>query len=270
MRSFQKTYRARVLWILGMSLGFQLGLGVALEQWCAALRDPEYLIKLASLRAHLAKRPLDRPLVVLLGSSRVGVNVRPQNLPPWPGPSAHPPLVFNAALCRSNPVLEYLMLRRLLGEAIHPDWVLVEVTPAFFNACAFAGDAVVPQRLRWRELRWIRPYYSRPKVLYRQWLADRLCPAYAYRFTVLSWFAPNLLPPRCLPLPRTGAGWTKRAGFTCPGFATRVIVSATKNGWSWCVRAMPRGFHAFAPRPAPTGPCMSCSAAVAGTRSAWP
>jgi hypothetical protein len=176
----------------------QVLLTLALESRHSALRDPEFNRKLASLRRQMAERSGERPLVVLLGSSQVGVNSRPDRLPRSPGCSS--PLVFNFGLCSADPVLERLCLERLLRDQIHPDWLLIEVAPLFFNAsvagCPPMADYTIDaNRLRWRDLQILRRYHSEPRRLARDWLADRLVPCYAQRFVILSEYAHRWLPP---------------------------------------------------------------------------
>src|SRR5438132_46156 len=50
-------------------LAGQLALGLAVERWLPAARDPEYAAKVERLRARRAEAP-GRPLVLVLGSSR--------------------------------------------------------------------------------------------------------------------------------------------------------------------------------------------------------
>src|SRR5262249_38117135 len=94
-----------LLWCVALFVSLQPALlGVLESSW--DFRDPEYAAKLERVRARLGERPGARPLVVLLGSSRTGVGIRPDRLPPLRTPSGEEPLVFNAALCGSGPTME--------------------------------------------------------------------------------------------------------------------------------------------------------------------
>ncbi len=250
MRRSQRSCRTALLWGVGAFLALQVGFGLALERWWTRLRDPEYAVKLGSLRARLAGRGPGRPLVVLLGSSRVGVNVRPQDLLPWPGPPAGAPLVFNAALCRSDPVLEYLMLRRLLAEGIRPDWLLVEVTPECFNDVSHPPDTVQPHRLRRGECRWVRPYFADPAVLDRAWREVRLCPAYGYRFTTWACLAPSLLPPDLAFFASDWRGLDGEGWLNMPRFRDLGDPVYHTNLLAMVRGTFASGFQHFRPRPA--------------------
>src|SRR5205085_10445164 len=89
--------RADVLCFLAGLVALHLGLVAAMEGPRPDLRDPEYGHKLSRLRARLAENPAARPVVLLLGSSRVGVGVRPDRLDACRTASGGP-LVFNFAL----------------------------------------------------------------------------------------------------------------------------------------------------------------------------
>src|SRR5213075_1820404 len=110
----------------------QFALAITLEHWRPDLRDPEFGHKLARLHARLEEQP-GRPLVLVLGSSRTGVGLRPEVLHRFALPGGQPPIVFNFGLTASGPVMELLCLHRLLEEGIHPDWLVVEVMAPLLN-----------------------------------------------------------------------------------------------------------------------------------------
>ena len=80
-----------------MFLLAQAGLNLALfTHW--PLRDPEYGRRLSALRQRQAERGPGRPLVLLMGSSRVAMNVRPGLMEVNRREGG--PTVFNFGLCR--------------------------------------------------------------------------------------------------------------------------------------------------------------------------
>jgi hypothetical protein len=89
--------RACLLWGLAFFLAAQLGMLLGTQYLWPQLRDPEYGYKLALLRRHRAAEP-DRPLLVLLGSSRTGQGIRPGVLADLPATNGRTPLVFNLSL----------------------------------------------------------------------------------------------------------------------------------------------------------------------------
>jgi hypothetical protein len=152
----------------------QLALGVAVEHWLPAARDPEYAARVALLRARRAEAP-DRPLVLVLGSSRVEMGLRAG--PVGVTPSGREALVFNFGMSGAGPQLDLVFLRRLFAEGVRPDLLVLEVlTPALNQP----GEHPVEEnwldagRLRDAERGFLGHYHSDPGRTLRQWLKGRL------------------------------------------------------------------------------------------------
>jgi hypothetical protein len=181
--------RAALLWGAAAFAATQLALGLMLNtSW--AVRDPEYGLRLGSLRARAAERAPARPLVLFLGSSRVATGIRPDLLPANRPAGAAGPLAFNYALCRSGPIMELLCLRRLLADGVRPDCVFVEAW--WFLAAAGADGQMAeirPERLGRQDLRGLRAYYHDPRLACRRW-SDEVVPCLSYRTHLLSQYAP--------------------------------------------------------------------------------
>jgi hypothetical protein len=150
----------------------QLGIGVSLDCWLADVRDPEYALKERQLRSRQAEAP-DRPLVVMLGSSRTLLGLRAGRLEGGGGA-----LVYNFGVIGCGPALECVYLRRLLAAGIRPDLLLVEVLPATLNR---EGDRSLEEdwldagRLSPAELALLHSYHSHPdRLLYPWWSAHCL------------------------------------------------------------------------------------------------
>jgi hypothetical protein len=187
--------RAALGWAVLCFLALQLALGAGLDRWQPDLFDGEYSAKLARLRARLAEHPGD-PLVLVLGSSRPLVGLRPAGLQLRPGSDGRRPVVFNAALTGSGPILELMCLRRLLAEKVHPAWVVVECwPPSWHEQDGFAEDArIEADRLSWRDLRLLRHYTEHPFRFYAEWLGERLLTGFHWRARLLQRCAGGWLP----------------------------------------------------------------------------
>jgi hypothetical protein len=195
-RRLVKRARTTVAWGLAGLVVLQLGLLGILEKWWPELRDPEYGRKLDRLRARWAERPTARPLVVLLGSSRVGVGFRPEFLPDNRSGSAGGPLVFNFALCGSGPVMELVCLRRLLADGVRPDGVLVEVWQPFLQErYPREVERIDPLRLGFLDLRLLLHYHARQSALYRRWWQARFFPFTSYHYLLMKGLAPSWVDP---------------------------------------------------------------------------
>lgn len=186
-----RRFPAAVVWGL-VALGFA-NFGLAgLMEWTPRLKDPEYGIKLARLRRALAAAPATRPLVLLLGNSRVGTGVRPHCLK-GDGPELNA-VVYNFGVCASGPVLQLMCLKRLLADGIRPDWLLLEVwQPQLVDIKRWTGDVIETTRLQARDLRVVARYHSRPSDLYLGWTEAELAPWWSHRMVLFNQFAPRWL-----------------------------------------------------------------------------
>jgi hypothetical protein len=184
--------RSALLWALASLVVAQVGLMAALSgSW--NLRDPEYAVHLAALRTRLAEAGPGRPLVLLIGSSHLGMNVRPGLLAANRPGVAEGPLVFNFGLCGAGPVQELLSIRRLLADGIRPDFLLVDLAPELlYDASGDRNECFPVERLAWREVKALAPYCHLPREMRRCWLRKQLLPWYELRQVLLD---------RWLPLP---------------------------------------------------------------------
>jgi hypothetical protein len=162
-----------------------------MEHWQPEIRDPEYGFKLARLRERLAQAP-DQPLVLILGSCRPMMGIRPDSLPTYRGAGGEVPLVFNFGLSGATLSHQLLYLNRLLRAGIHPRRVLIEACPVtlFVNDCT--EIPYPPDRLGWGDLGVLRRFVA-PAPLYAGWCYQRLLPWFSYRYGLLNQYAPSLL-----------------------------------------------------------------------------
>jgi hypothetical protein len=186
--------RACLLWGLAIFAAIQGIVLIATQSLCPHLRDPEFGYKLNALRELHAAEP-DRPLLVLLGTSRTGQGIRPGVMPELRTPDGRKPLVFNFSQVGSGPLAELVTLHRLLDAGIRPDWLAVEILPALLGRVVDVFDASSGIcRLNWHDVRLLRPYISDPTTLQRRWLKDQLAPCFAHRFSFMNHYASDCVP----------------------------------------------------------------------------
>ena len=139
--------RARnvLAWVLLEFIALQMGLAFLVGPEWDQLRDPEYDVKLTKLRERLTEFP-QRPLILVLGSSRSMNGVNPKVIPLLSA-SEQSPMVFNFALAGVGPHQQLVVLRRLLAEGIRPAGVLSEVLPVMlYQAGHFSEDDALKRR----------------------------------------------------------------------------------------------------------------------------
>jgi hypothetical protein len=173
-RTFARRSALALAWGVVAFAAGQLALGLAVEHWLPRARDPEYAARVGRLRARRAEAP-GRPLVLVLGSSRVEMGLR--GGPAAVGPGGREALVFNFGLPGAGPELDALCLRRLFAEGVRPDLLVLEVlTPALNQP----GKHPVEEnwldagRLRDAERGFLDRYHSDPGRTLRQWLKGRV------------------------------------------------------------------------------------------------
>ncbi|MCU0706442.1 MAG: hypothetical protein MUF18_21000 [Fimbriiglobus sp.] len=167
-----------------------LAFAVALDYGPPHLRDPEYGLRLDSLRRRMAEHPA-RPPVVVVGSSRTGQGIRPGVGEPSDGP-----LVFNLSQSGGGPVSQLLTLRRLWADGVHPAGVVLEYWPPFLR-----GDGTYheqhrldPKRLRPTDEPTVREFFADPDAAWNARAGDSFVPLVAHRHGVVSRICPELLP----------------------------------------------------------------------------
>lgn len=178
-----------VLWFVAAQLALRTAIHVRPE-----LADREFGRKLAELRQMRAAAQ-GRPLVLMLGSSRVATGFRPGCLRPIGAGSEHAPLLFNFAQVGSGPEMALLSLHRLLALRIRPDWVLVEFWPPTWTtqrSLKEFSEQINIAALDWNSVRLLGQYVARPRRLSRDWLAAQWVPLYTNRDLLLHRLAPAL------------------------------------------------------------------------------
>ena len=187
--------RACVLWGLTFFATAHVGMLIATQTFWPHLRDPEYGYKLSSIRRQLREEP-NRPLLVLLGSSRTGQGVRPGVMPELRTPDGRVPLVFNFSQVGSGPLAEFVILHRLLDAGIRPDFLAVEILPALLGRTvdAFGDCGISISRMSWRDVLLLNDYVHDPEQMRHRWFKDQAWPWYAQRFTVMNHYVSNCVP----------------------------------------------------------------------------
>ncbi|HEY1188894.1 MAG TPA: hypothetical protein VGE74_14665 [Gemmata sp.] len=107
-----------------------VGFAVALDTALPTVRYPEHGYRVAALQKLRAQHP-DRPLAVVIGSSRTQMGLDPAAMGFEGEPGA--PIVFNYGLIGALPVHHPLGYRRLRAAGVRPDIVVVEIFPALLH-----------------------------------------------------------------------------------------------------------------------------------------
>jgi hypothetical protein len=192
----QRRARAVLLWLVLCFAAIQVGLAVAEEWYWPFLRDPDYGYRVMRLRCRLASAQEKPITVVMLGSSRTGNGLRARPLEQeLCRQTGRPVILFNFGIPAAGPVLQLLVLNRLLHDGIRPDHVLVEVMPPYLAgpSSTWAVASLPLQRLWHCDLSLVRALDPKHRDRTSRWRKQAwLWPCHAHRANLLSVLVPFL------------------------------------------------------------------------------
>ncbi len=142
--------------------------------------DPEFASRLVVLRERLAESP-DRPLLLVVGSSRLVTNFRPEQLPPVPASDGLVVLPFNFSHTGAGPLVNLMEVRRLVRAGVHPRWLVIEVMPPMLNV---SGCSMATGIAEADDLQLLCEYMPRWKA-YAQYLRSRVVPHRQHYYAAL-------------------------------------------------------------------------------------
>ncbi len=190
------TSRATVFWFVLVFLAMHVVLAAVSSD--PRVRDPEYGRRASQLRARIAENP-GRPLVLVLGSSRPAMGLRPSE---WeatrPADPAHPdPLIFNMALIGSGPMMELMALRRIYADGFRPSLVLLEYWPPFLHHDQEwkEDNRVALDRLMDEDRQVVRDYFPDPRHVEADMNWRQRNPIWGYRERLLVQILSRWVPP---------------------------------------------------------------------------
>ncbi len=180
----QELYRKKRREILWCAIGFiacQLVLGLCVEFLWTDVRDPEFTIKETLLKKCVAEAP-GRPLILALGSSRTRMGLDSEKLSSMYGDSG--PVVFNFGILGAGPLVNRIMLERLLADGIRPQLLLVEVMALQLSdrkGGPIEENGIISTRFTYDEARRIHPRLHSVWRLDGFWSTGRLLPVYRHQ-----------------------------------------------------------------------------------------
>lgn len=185
----RRSPRATIVAFLATLLALNVGFAVGMDRVFPTVRDPEYGRRLARVKERQAETA-GRPFVVMLGSSRTAMGLRPTVANAEDGP-----VVFNFAQVGSGPVMQAMTLRRLLHDGVRPDAIVLEFWPAFLREDGpFAEEARIdPHRLLPQDVPFVRDYFTDTPLAEATMRHVRSNPWYEHRLRVISQTVPGWL-----------------------------------------------------------------------------
>ncbi len=183
-RRLKRRGRAFLFWGAILYVVAQLSVCPLFNRWRAPQAHQEYR-KWPCLR-ELVKTTPDRPLVLMLGSSRTLYAFRAGQLNGKPGPDGRPLLVYNGGVFGAGPMHEWMYLRDMLAEGIRPRLLLIEyATPLMCSPARGLTSEESTLATPWLstdQLVQLWPYLTQRRRIIRDWMLTRLAPWYYLRY----------------------------------------------------------------------------------------
>lgn len=182
-RRMRRCARTVLIWTLLWYAVLQLFPLLLKDRW-QLIGSANEARKWPALRRIVAETP-DRPLVLLLGSSRACWAFRAGALDGMPDSDGRPLRVYNFGIPATGPIYESFYLRDMLAEGIRPRLLLIEFLPPLL--CEAQRGALTEESMTgfsWLSVHQMRqwmPYLRRPERRIHTWLEARLAPWYAFR-----------------------------------------------------------------------------------------
>ncbi len=188
-RSPRRSPRATIAVFLATLLALNFGFAVGMDRVFPTIRDPEYGRRLTRAKARQAENT-GRPFVVMLGSSRTAMGLRPAIANADTGP-----VVFNFAQVGSGPMMQLMTLRRMLHDGVRPDAVVLEYWPPFLREDGpFAEEGRIDKhRLLPQDVPFVRDYFTDAPLAEATMRHVRKSPWYEHRLRVVSQTVPGWL-----------------------------------------------------------------------------
>jgi hypothetical protein len=183
----QRGRKADLLWTLVGLAVLQVGFLIWAEWKAPELYDLEYGARIAILHERLGEDP-QRPIAIVLGSSRIGQAFLPEMMPPLKSAAGEDVLAFNFSHLMSGPVMNLMGWRRLEREGVKPRWLVLELVPTLMmgeHPASAAGVATAP------DLPLLLDYFPRGRAL-RTFVKNRANPWHQHRQALLRRWAPSL------------------------------------------------------------------------------
>lgn len=233
-RRLRRFGRGVMLWVLFWFAAFQMAATFLKDRWHKI--GPYYeLQKWPALERLVAEEP-DRPLLLMMGSSRTSWAFQASALDGMPDSDGRPMLVYNFGVPSTGPCFQLFCLRDMLAKGIRPRFLLIECLPLMWSETqrgVVSEDSLLafeslPLR---RMLQWM-PYLQRPRKGTNLWVQARIAPCYIFRNYIVSELASLATGnPRPKHIPIDNRGWHLSPPAIAP--ATHEILMAEAFAGYW-------------------------------------
>jgi len=124
--------RSEFFWTLGLFLAFTAFFVVYVEMRHPEWYDREYQVRRGLLNDRITESP-ERPVVLVIGSSRLVAAVLPERLGPIRDTEGREVTVFNYCRIGAGPRMNLVQLHRAIRDGVRPSYLVLELVPGFLR-----------------------------------------------------------------------------------------------------------------------------------------
>jgi hypothetical protein len=212
--------RRIIFWAVVFTVISQIGFSFALPWWHP---DTEFRLRKELIQARVAEDP-NRPLFVMIGSSRVVGGFNPDDLSDITSTTGQKVLCFNFGHVEAGPVCNLIQLKRLLHAGIKPKWLIVEIAPMY---CADERNLFV-HNLSWEDIDTVARFHPYQKFTGSFLRNHFLAPWFRYRGDLQERYLGEH-PPRPVQCNLSSFGW---------GGSLEVVEPKQREEWTERARVM--------------------------------
>jgi hypothetical protein len=180
----RRVARAEALWAFAGVVGIWAGFVALAEVRFPWWYDREYEVRRTLVNERIAEAP-ERPLLAVIGSSRIGTGFLPSDLPPIHDATGREVLVFNYSHHGSGPRMNLMQMHRLIRDGHQPQWLVIELVPSHVRY-----EGITETLMAADDLPLLLPYANKRKLLV-EFGRLRLNAVYRNRTAFLRTFAPE-------------------------------------------------------------------------------
>ncbi|HTU92987.1 MAG TPA: hypothetical protein VMF69_23095 [Gemmataceae bacterium] len=187
-RRHKRYGRRAMLWVLFWYVAFQMVPTLLKDRWQRI--GPHYESRKWPELEQLAAEDPNRPLLVMVGSSRTAWAFQASALDGVPDSDGRPMLVYNFGVPSTGPCFQLFCLRDMLAKGIRPRFLLIEFLPALLcegrrGVMREDGMLEFESLSVHRMLQWM-PYLRNPKKWINLWFEARIAPCYTFRHYLIT------------------------------------------------------------------------------------
>lgn len=178
--------RSECVWTVAGFLAFTIASVAMIDSRCPQWYDREYQVRRELLSDRVRENP-EKPVCLMIGSSRTVVNFMPEKLAPMHDAQGREVLFFNYSHFGAGSRMNMMQAHRALRDGVRPTHVIIELVPGFL-----VHDDLPTENIAIVDIPFLWQYCNQWRLIGRETIL-RLNNVYRTRTTLLRWAAPEFV-----------------------------------------------------------------------------